>query len=317
MLELDRSEISSCSIKVVPSHGWALANIINLTTEFSSDHGDSGHFVSGLDIKMYIQVVDCISENLLNWLENVGGPVKNYNEKYMEEDDSASQAIESSDSDNLKSLYIDLLKPVHQQWHLRKLWALAKKSITCGANESLEFFGNFELQNVVFFYYYMIRIFSLFNASVGSLPILNLLSFTPGFLVELWQALEKSIFCGTAHLSPDIKPSKDDNSGCSSEATYNKKQIRGVKETGSKWANVLQKISGKSADMSNANLSSDQTSSSQINEDDYDLWDIETMRRGAHGIAKDLSCMLHLFCATYAHLLLVLDDIEFYEKQVL
>lgn len=46
------------------------------------------------------------------------------------------------------------------------------------------------------------------------------------------------------------------------------------------------------------------------------MWDIELLRQGPDGISKDLSCLLHLFCASYSHLLLVLDDLEFYEKQV-
>jgi len=322
MLKLDQSEISFSNIKVVPCHGWALANIINLATEYNVDHSDSGQFVPGLDCKLYIQVVNCISENFLNWLEDAGGLMGSDNGEYSEKDDSSSQSIESANCNKLKSLYIELLKPVHQQWHLRKLRALVKKKLpvqeldVCGANQNLEFSENFERLNVIFFYYYMLRVFSFLNPSVGSLPVLNLLSFTPGFLVELWETLEESIFSGTSHMSSDIKPSKDDNTGGFCEASCNKNQIRVVKETGSRWGNVLQKIAGKSFDMGNANLSNDPTNSSQINEDACDLWDIEAMQQGAQGVTKDLSCMLHLFCATYAHLLLVLDDIEFYEKQV-
>lgn len=36
---------------------------------------------------------------------------------------------------------------------------------------------------------------------------------------------------------------------------------------------------------------------------------------GSQGLSKDLSILLNILCAAYAHLFLVLDDIEFYEKQ--
>lgn len=322
MLKLDQPEISSSSTKFVPSHGWALANIVNLATDSIGDHSDSGHFIPGLDCKLYVQVVNSISENLLCWIENSGCFMQKDNEEFREKDDFSSRAIELTNHDKLKSLFIDLLKPVHQQWHLRKLQALVMKKIpnqeldAYNADQYFNFSANFELLNVIFFYYHLLRIFSSLNHSVGSLPILNLLSFTPGFLVELWETLEASIFHGTTHISHDNTPPKDDNSGYHGEASCSKKHIRVAKESGSKWANILQKFAGKSADMVHTDLSSNPINSSQTSEDAYDLWDIEAVRGGAQGVTKDLSCMLHLFCAVYAHLLLVLDDIEFYEKQV-
>ncbi|XP_052728708.1 E3 ubiquitin-protein ligase UPL7 isoform X2 [Vigna angularis] len=63
-------------------------------------------------------------------------------------------------------------------------------------------------------------------------------------------------------------------------------------------------------------FNSSHTEPSRPNDDSSDIWDIEPMRNGPQGIPKDMFAMLHLFCATYSHLLLVLDDIEFYEKQV-
>lgn len=320
MLKLDQSAISSSNTEVIPSHGWALANIINLSTEYCSNHSDSGHFVPGLDCKLYVQVINCISENFLSWINNVGELMKKDNERYLEKDDSPSQAVELANLNKLKQLYMEFLKPVNQQWHLQKLRTLVKRNIpqeseTRGAKQFSTLSGNSDFLNVVFFYYYMLRIFSSLNPSIGSLAVLNLLSFTPGFLVELWEALEASIFCETAHISHDGKPSKEDNSGYLTVAACNKKQVRAVKESGSKWANVFQKISGRSTDMGNAEISKDPINSTQTNEDAYDLWDVEAVQRGAQGVTKDLLCMLHLFCATYAHLLLVLDDIEFYEKE--
>ncbi|KAK1373430.1 hypothetical protein POM88_029623 [Heracleum sosnowskyi] len=54
----------------------------------------------------------------------------------------------------------------------------------------------------------------------------------------------------------------------------------------------------------------------QIDEDSIDFWDVETLKCGREGLSNSSRCLFHLFCATYSHLLLVLDDIEFYEKQV-
>lgn len=293
MRELDQIEIS-CPDIYFPSYGWALANFINLATENGICQNHSGQFVKGLECKLYVQVVNCISVNFLAWLDKNTGPMKFFDREYSVKNAASSQTIEETNIHKLKSLYMDLFKPVHHQWHLRKIWNL-------DANQNLD---------AVFFYFFLLRIFSLLAPSMGPLPVLNLLSFTPGILFELWEALEKLIFSGSFQTHDSVhnsynKPSNYDIS--------NKKQVQTAKEYGSKWVNVLQKISGKSADIANLNI--EPSHSSQIDENVHDLWDIEAMRRGAQGINKDLSCMLHLFCATYAHLLLILDDIEFYEKQ--
>lgn len=319
MLKLDQSKISLSNTEAVPYHGWSLANIVNLATEHNIDDNDYGHFVPGLDCKLYVDVVNCISENFLSWIENAGGVKGKDNGECSKKNDTSSQVVDSSNSVKLKSSYLEFLKAVHQQWHLRKLWAFAKKNVPyqesdARANQHFKA-PNFEQLNVIFFYYYMLRIFSSLIPSVGSLPVLNLLSFNPGFLVELWEALETSIFCGTTHNSHDTKPSKDDTSMYFREAASSKKQARVAKESGSKWADVLQKIAGRSADMGNVEISNDPPNSNHTSEHADEFWDVESMRGGAQGITKDLSCMLYLFCATYAHLLLVLDDIEFYEKQ--
>ncbi|XP_008794042.2 E3 ubiquitin-protein ligase UPL7 [Phoenix dactylifera] len=324
ILKLEQSENSGPCAEAIPCFGWALANIINLATEYSDDSCATGHFIQGLDCRLYVQAVNIFSENLLNWLESNVGLLRKHSDELLATDYS-SEAVDSDNSNNMKSSYIDLLKPVHQQWHLRNLLIMVKKNIptqvaeTCAANQSSEYLGNFKLLNVIYLYYFMLRIFSFLNPFLGSLPILNILSFTPGFLVELWEILEVSIFGETGHLSHEVKfckDTKDANVGNCNEAIYDTRQRRNMKDAGSKWVNVLQKISGRSTDGKYADSNDGPLSPDQVNEDVHDLWDVEAMRRGPQGISKDLSCMLHLFCATYAHLLLVLDDIEFYEKQV-
>ncbi|KAJ6840077.1 E3 ubiquitin-protein ligase UPL7 [Iris pallida] len=317
MLKLEHSESPYSEAMEVSCSGWALANIINLATDYNNDQDDSRCFIQDLDCRLYVQVMNCISENFLNWLESVVGFMSKNNDDSLEKDDSSFHDTDPTKSSNLKSLYMDLLKPVHQQWHLRKLLAMVKENATVqdvnisAANKDFEYLGNFELLWVVSFYYYMLRIFSFLNPFIGSMPILNLLAFTPGFLVELWETLEKSIFHGADHMS-HIRGA---NSGSHDGVTYERKQSS-VKETGNKWASILQKISGKTTDVGSMNLSNNSINTSEINGESYDSWDIESMRQGSQGVSKHFSYFLHLFCATYAHLLLVLDDIEFYEKQV-
>ncbi len=43
---------------------------------------------------------------------------------------------------------------------------------------------------------------------------------------------------------------------------------------------------------------------------------LESMRKASEGVPDDVVPVLLVFCAAYAHLLMVLDDEEFYELQV-
>ncbi|CAA6662747.1 unnamed protein product [Spirodela intermedia] len=147
--------------------------------------------------------------------------------------------------------------------------------------------------------------------SIGPLPILNMLSFTPGFTVKLWELLEGLIFSHNAFSLDANEATRDRGGSCNNE-----EQTIISKASGNKWVNVLAKIAGKSCDADVSRLSNGDVTSSQIFEDAYEFWDIESLKQGCQGISKELQCILYLFCSVYAHLLLVLDDIEFYEKQV-
>ncbi|XP_077245758.1 ubiquitin-protein ligase 7 [Tasmannia lanceolata] len=308
MSKLDQSKVTGFHPEVIPCAGWALANIINLATEYDNESGDSICFVQGLDCRLYVHVVTSMSENVLCWLENVGQIKNRESDGYMGKYDSSinPDILERESSfGSLKMSYIDLFKPVHQQWHLLRLLDAIK-------NERLDYSGKLELLDIAFFYSYMLQIFYSLNPLGGSLPILNMLSFTPGFLVELWGVLESSILHEKG-LTADIEKS------CSThnDGILERKQGRVVKDAANKWVTVLQKITGKSStDIDCTSSVNCSLGSGLRNEDCYDLWDIESLRRGPQGVSKEWSCLLHLFCATYAHLLLVLDDIEFYEKQV-
>ncbi|XP_071697079.1 E3 ubiquitin-protein ligase UPL7 isoform X2 [Rutidosis leptorrhynchoides] len=303
ILKLNKLDHSS-NTKTLPPVGWALANIICLVVDNHTT--DIGKFTQGLDFSSYIQVAIILAENLLTCFEE-GGWFK---------DDPSLQVnidplVESPDKISFESLkhsnmsYSDLLKPVCQQWHLMKLLTLNKGSPIQKAD--------CELTDVAYYYSCMLRIFTVLNPVVGSMPILNMLSFTPGFLLNLWEALEKSFY-------PNLSSVHDatvSNSEDFKDGTFKKKKKKkGAAKNGStKWVNVLNKITRKSQGDNEPTESVNDLGTQTSADDPSDVWDIESLRRGPEGLTTGSSHLIHLFCATYSHLLLVLDDIEFYEKQ--
>ncbi|KAJ1691760.1 hypothetical protein LUZ63_015915 [Rhynchospora breviuscula] len=262
---LQSSEKEALFAHKIPYPAWLLANIINLPT-------DSGHMTADFDCQLYIQAVNCTSSNLLKHLET--------------NKESVDEII-----NDVKLSYVDLLKPVHQQWHLTKLLSLSK--------------GGNSLIDVIQFYYYMLQFFCVLNPVIGSMSILNVLSFNPEFVVKLWISLECSIFGANGQSTGGIK-------NCSRGVTSQTRQNKGFKDT--KWSNMLQKIKGKSFETDETNLTScSPVADVASSQDEFEMWDVEAVKKE---ISKELLCSLHLFCAVYGHLLLVLDDIEFYEKQV-
>ena len=313
-------QIPHCS-KAVPQVSWALANVICLATGSENDCVDQGQFTQGLNHTSYVHVVNILAENLLDWLEDVGW-IRKDNQEIQENVETCANPIDIACSPDttygpIKMSYMDLFRPVCQQWHLMKLLAILKNvAFICDSSlpNNLEYSGKLELLDIAYFYSYMLRIFSVLNPVVGPLPVLNMLAFTPGFLVNLWEALEGYLFPGDVKFSEDNDLCKSKISTNKNDGAYEKKQKQASRDGGNKWVTMLQKITGKS--QTDVDLISGQTRTSQVKEDAFDVWDVEPLRCGPQGISKDISCLLHLFCATYSHLLLVLDDIEFYEKQV-
>ncbi|OMO81957.1 Ubiquitin-protein ligase 7 [Corchorus capsularis] len=319
MSDIDLSSMD-CSLKVIPPFGWALANIIGLASGNEKDFLDSKSLNEGLEYASYVHVVTVLADNLLAWLHNVGWNEKG-NQNLDGKDGASEGPVSMQEAEtaygSLKTSFIDLFRPVCQQWHLKKLLEISKRYTHTDEAKILppnnvECFGNLELLDIAYFYSYMLRIFAAFNPMVGPLPVLNMLSFTPGFLGNLWGVLESSIFGGNTHAIGDASQGKSKVSGRKKEE-IDKKLKQPNKDGVNKWVNVLQKFTGKS--QAEVNLA-DSADDHQVDEDSSDVWDIEPLRHGPQGISKDVSCLLHLFCATYSHLLLVLDDIEFYEKQV-
>ncbi|XP_076938832.1 E3 ubiquitin-protein ligase UPL7-like isoform X2 [Bidens hawaiensis] len=283
---LNSSEQSS-SPNILPPVGWALANILCLAIGSDSNSKDSGRFTQDLDFSSFIRVVIILAENLITYFEKVEWTQVN----------SESLAELSQKQSNM--LYTDLLKPVCQQWHLMKLLTLVKDPSIQKADEKCE------LTDVAYYYSCMLRIFTILNPVAGSMHILNMLAFTPGFILNLWGPLEKSFF--------------PISSSASETNLSNHNTIEDLKDAVSKkkkkWVNVLNKITGKSqGDIEQTESVSNL--SIQIGDDSSDVWNIESLRKGPEGLTADDSHLIHIFCATYSHLLLVIDDIEFYEKQV-
>ncbi|KAL6273591.1 hypothetical protein ACE6H2_024283 [Prunus campanulata] len=320
MSDVDQSKMDFLP-KVIPPAGWALANIICLATGAENDSVDPGGFHQDLDSVSYVRAVNILAENLLSRLENVDCVKENQNLQGEVEthEKPTHTALCEGEMGSFKMSYLDMFRPISQQWHLTDLLAIMDKVGHIQGSETrqnLEQSRKLELLDIVHLYSYMLRIFSLLNPTVGSLPVLNMLSFTPGFLVNLWRALETNLFPRDCHTDPD-------NYDCISKISVNDKKVGAFEKKEkhanndgvNKWVTVLHKITGKSQGNYYTNLSDNQPKPRPVDEGSSDVWDIEPVRHGPQGISRDISCMLHLFCASYSHLLLILDDIEFYEKQ--
>lgn len=299
--EINRSRSSSV-ISAISQAGWALSNIICLVTATANN---STNFTDYVDLVSYVEVINILAEEFEVDLR------------------LCADSCLLFDGENLTfgSLrYMDLLKPVTMQWHLASLMASVKRgssdltdplSTTSGKRSLV----GLELCDVARFYSHMIRIYSMLNTTVGSLPVLNILSFTPGFLLNIWDRLEKLVFPANSQASKgsiciDLVSQKRN------DGAFDKKPKQFVKDGGAKWITMLQRITAKrKSDPDHVEFVSKQVSGLD-DEDIIDSWDVEPMRSASASISKDTSFLLHLFCATYVHLLLVLDDIEFYERQV-
>lgn len=314
-----------CGSKVVPAVGWALANIICLVAGSETKARDSGWFSQSLDYVLYVRVVFTLAENFLDLSGDLGcGKKENpdilsVNVTSYEPSNAAVPKNETT-SMSLSTSFIDMLRPVCDQRHLTDLLKIVNtdvySDVSIDQSNNMECMKSLKLLDISYFYMYMLRIFSLLNPVVGSLPILNMLSFTPGFLVDLWGVLESSLFPSDVDEPEDHFPGSSKILNKGKNEGSGKKQNQVSKDGSSRWVTVFNKFTSKSSPGSDhMDTIEVQSSSRQGDDDSCDLWDIKSLSCGPQGISKDLSCLLYLFSATYAHLLLVLDDIEFYEKQ--
>ncbi|KAF2289808.1 hypothetical protein GH714_038711 [Hevea brasiliensis] len=239
------------SLKVIPPVGWALANIICLATGSENDFLDPGGLNQSLDYAFYVHVVIILAESLLSWLDDSGWTEKENQFPQVNSETSAEPvgkvSYENETTCALKMSYVDLLRPVCQQWHLTKLLAISKTDAYVHTDEALtvqnpKYLRKLELLDIAYFYSYILRIFVILNPMLGPLPVLNMLSFTPGYLVTLWEEMESLLFPRKGIISAD----HDFFSGNKKDGVGDKKQMQLNKEGSNKWANMLYKITGKS-----------------------------------------------------------------------
>lgn len=324
MSKLDHPE-GLCRHTASPPVGWLLANIICLMMGNESGSIDGKMFNQGVDYASYVRVVIILAENLFNGLEKAGIAGKESEELECNCDTSLDPNTALPDTETAYGLrnmsFVDLFRPLYQQSHLTELLGNLKERASIrgehmGPTKNADTSKTLELIDIAYFYSYLVRIFTVFNPVLGSLPVLNMLSFTPGLLTSLWGVLENSLFGGDL---PDENYFCVKSSLGKEEDTSEEKHKQAMKSGVSKWSSVLHKITGKSQtglDHNNIDSIDYQTGSMQIDRLHSDAWDVELLRCGPQGISRDMACLLFLFCATYSHLLVVLDDIEFYEKQV-
>ncbi|CAN1860378.1 E3 ubiquitin-protein ligase UPL7 [Linum perenne] len=309
MAKWDSLKVPQSSM-VIPPVGWTLANIVCLAASTEKDFTSPGGIFQDTDYVFYVRVVAKLSQNLLSWFTD-GGWSEHQDPQVNAETSVKPVKIlhENEASQTLITSYVELLKPIFQQWHLKKLLSVTKTAAS-SASSSPNYSTTLELLDIAYFYSYMLRIFSVINPT-GALPVLNMLSFTPGFLFSLWQTLESSLFPGKISVGNDTHNSKASKN--TKDMALQKKQKSLNKDRGSKWGNVLNRMTSKPQEGYVAVSTSD---GDQVIEEVNDIWNVETLKYGPAKLTKDLSCLLHLFCATYSHMLLVLDDLDFYEKQV-
>ncbi|KZV39103.1 hypothetical protein F511_34801, partial [Dorcoceras hygrometricum] len=319
--EVNQSELTLDSRKM-PQIGWALANIVYLATTYDISSPESEKFSAGLDCTLYLHVVILLADNLLASLENFSLITRQDEEIQNHKDTSGESDIllGKTTCGSSKLSYMDHFMPVCKLWHLKKLLDLERdtrlREINNLSSGNSECSRKVELLDIAFYYSCMLRLFSTFNPVLGSLPLLNMLSFAPGFLLTLWEQLEKSLFPGKNHSASSNSFYSKSKFGENDNITSERRQKRSIRDIGNKWINVLNKITGKAlTEIDHADTVDDQSNFSQI-EEHPDEWDVELLRQGPGAITKDISCLLHLFCSSYSHLLSVLDDIEFYDKQV-
>ncbi|RYR53048.1 hypothetical protein Ahy_A06g027912 isoform C [Arachis hypogaea] len=307
MSELVQSD-NLVAFREIPPVGWALTNIICLATGNGNGSVNARSLNQGLDYALYVHVVITLAESLLAHLDNIGWMRKK--RKTVQTDagtstDPVGTVMYDGEAtyESLIMSYMDQFRPVTQPSHLTNLLASINRDgtnkVETPQSNCLPCLKKLDLFDVALFYSNLLRVFSTLSPIRGSLPVLNMLSFTPGFILQLWEVLEVSLFSGDKHISVYH------TSGNAKHKTFEKMQKQISKDGGKSQAasDVTDPVGSYSEP-------------SRENEDSLELWDVEPMRHGPQGIPKDVFSVLHLFCATYSHLLSVLDDIEFYEKQV-
>lgn len=290
----------------VPCSAWALANVVNLASASGQGTNRSrefGHqFVKDLICEEYVQALCCLLDDLTPWIENE-------NRKHVDHETNELEYASEDKRTHLSpagELLLNLLRPLNQQWLLLELLNVASKSVADpGANLQKQF----GLSEVAKLYSNLLALFSALNSFGGALPVLNILAFTKSVLPQFWgwicDVLKLQEVSGSK-MSPQLDKGGVEGSKLSSE--------KGNKGIGTKWAaSLATKIKSKTSGAESSLL---ECSSETSRHQNLQRWDMDAMKHGPAGVPQSAIPVLSLFCAVYAHLLMVLDDEEFYERQV-
>ncbi|KAJ7524180.1 hypothetical protein O6H91_18G080700 [Diphasiastrum complanatum] len=319
----------------VPLSAWALANVVVLSSKPNdcSDRSQnfSGHFLDEIDYKKYVQALCNLLKDLIPWIEITRQQRKaRFGED--EEDSKSADAPGNSNNNMLQDAvlqsFIKQLRPVHQRWHLVELLEVISserggcylrvdmKSSNTEAGQATELSGLLEFPEIAELYGYLLTAFITLNSIDGALPILNLLAFTSSLLPALWLWLQNALKLGNHYQVASGSITSDAGQQIVLNNEAGSKEGNAGKSAGNKWASAFLKmgtkaIAGDSVD-TKLGLERQCMEAKDLGVKAFD-WDL--LKGGPQKIPEEAASVLLLFCAAYAHLLLVLDDEEFYEHQ--
>ncbi|XP_024365783.1 E3 ubiquitin-protein ligase UPL7 isoform X2 [Physcomitrium patens] len=189
----------------VPLSAWALSNIVCLASHTLEKNSQ---FVNGLVCQEYVQALCCLLEDLNPWIETIQKRKKAEKIAGEGEDDRSVQGSKIIGIGNETSktretvifqLLVENLRPLHKEWHLLQLMNeaalndsapmmfLAAKRSPKSTTKKL-----FSQSDVAKLYSNLLSVFAVLNPFGGALPILNLLAFTPGLLLQFWDWIQTS-----------------------------------------------------------------------------------------------------------------------------
>ncbi|KAL2610792.1 hypothetical protein R1flu_022484 [Riccia fluitans] len=337
-----------------PRSLWALANLVSLVSgsglATSKCKEMGSRFVKGLDLGDYVKALCCLLSDLSPWIESKQQQQR-FQSRYTSEDSDEidgdqldifmgihrSPIDDGDDDDNrcndfpaVLQLLRDNLKSFYQSWHLQQLLEACKSSSFSNQNNyetqglqtnAVPTWEPLGLLEVAKLYSSLLAAFTAFKLSSGPCPILDVLALSQSLFPLLWDWLTSSL-----NLPSSV--------GVSSKAAVKTSRSAGTlkdgsasKTTGGKWAAAAfvlrMRTKGTGADGSSTTDKGsssrvekvDPTRESEVDQGVSQLWSFESMQKGPAGIPADAVPVLTLFCAAYAHLLVVMDDEQFYERQ--
>ncbi|CAK9258356.1 unnamed protein product [Sphagnum jensenii] len=321
----------------VPFSAWALGNVVCLAMDSPQSKGDAGrefsaHFVSGLICEEYVQALCCLLDDLDPWLD-VKRKRQREEKAVSKDNEDVGPCSEDATRGNgsvkvleatIFQLLVESLRPLHHQWHLLQLLheatlkggqpvidtAAGRKSVG-GVSEP-----KFGLAVVAKLYANLLSAFAVLNPFGGALPVLNLLAFTPTLLPRLWDWLRTSR--GLAHLiTAEVEGESQQFHGTHMAPVKAVSDDKYGKTAGSRWAGAFGwKLRSRSRSTSTSHAAERADDLEGDEESSVFASKLESMRKASEGVPDDVVPVLLVFCAAYAHLLMVLDDEEFYELQV-